>query len=69
VFGDAPLAAAVRGIEAEFRQGKVKNIPAALGKVIRERYAIRRCPARGLRTFIEDVAPHHDWDAPKSKQT
>ena len=69
VFGDAPLAASVRRIEAGFRQGKVKNITAALGKVIRERYAIRRCPARGLRTFIEDVAPHHDWDAPKSKQT
>ena len=38
VFGDQPLAAAIRKVEQRFRRGKEKELPQALIKPIRERY-------------------------------
>ena len=38
VFGDYPLAATLRGIEREFRRGRVNGVLASLGQAVRARY-------------------------------
>jgi hypothetical protein len=38
VFGDQPLAAAIREVEERFREGRVKNLANALGQAVRSRY-------------------------------
>ena len=40
VFGDQPLAAAIRKVEERFRKGGVKQLSKALIKPIRERYEL-----------------------------
>ena len=40
VFGDQPLAAAIRKVEDHFRKGRVKQLSKALIKPIRERYEL-----------------------------
>jgi hypothetical protein len=40
VFGDQPLAAAIRDVEKRFREGRVKKLANALIKPIRERYEL-----------------------------
>ena len=38
VFGDYPLAATLRGIERDFRRGRVNGVLASLGQAVRARY-------------------------------
>jgi hypothetical protein len=40
VFGDQPLAAAIRKIEKQYRHGGVANLSESLIKPIRERYEL-----------------------------
>ena len=40
VFGDQPLAAAIRKVEEQFRRGRCGNLSKALIKPIRERYEL-----------------------------
>lgn len=40
VFGDQPLADAIRKVEERFRKGRVKHLPDALIRPIRERYDV-----------------------------
>lgn len=40
VFGDQPLATAIHQVEEQFRQGRIRNLPEALSRLIRDRYGV-----------------------------